>query len=371
MTQFFYIFIGKISALPSFFILSCTMKLKTFPADVELCSIGLHSFSYKKSELELEWARDLQNASQVIHDSINHLTKFELKNLYIKRFDEKHDSTAGKLEKQDIPDTISLYFEFRRFLLSVIFQSYLPAILMVLLAGFSMWIDAKSVPARVTLCVTTVLTIITIIASLKTTMPKVSYLTALDIYLWVSFVFVLSTVIEYTVLNTLMNKKLNKIQESIRKNCCDDHDDGPDNSVHKNNRAKFSQQTIRTEIESAARGEADYRIPKSIEKKIRHLSQQSQKKHLGDKDYDDHFSIDSAITIKYASGKNNKDMGQIQNQKIINFDDVTTKKRLIEELAMKQVENRNFRFVTKFPSSPYEDITTKVIKSSYGFDGVG
>ena len=219
-----------------------------------------------------------------------------------------------------------------------------------------------------------VLTIITIIASLKTSMPKVSYLTALDIYLWVSFVFVLSTVIEYTVLNTLMNKKLNKIQESIRKTCCDEHDEGPENSVQKNNREKFAQQMIRTEIESAARGEAEtFQYPKSIQNRIRHLKNhhQSQKKNLGDKDYDDHFSIDSAITIKYASGKNNKDMGQIQNQKIINFDDVTTKKRLIEELAMKQVENKNFRFVTKFPSSPYEDITTRVIKSSYGFDGVG
>ena len=90
---------------------------------------------------------------------------------------------------------------------------YLPAILMVLLAGFSMWIDAKSVPARITLCVTTVLTIITIIASLKSTMPKVSYLTALDIYLWICFIFVLSTVIEYTCLNTLMNKKLRKLQK--------------------------------------------------------------------------------------------------------------------------------------------------------------
>lgn len=44
--------------------LSCTMKLKTFPADVELCSIGVHSFSYNKNELRLVWADDLNNASQ-------------------------------------------------------------------------------------------------------------------------------------------------------------------------------------------------------------------------------------------------------------------------------------------------------------------
>lgn len=200
-------------------------------------------------------------ACYVIHDSINHLTKFELVNLYI-----------NVNETKDGQPLLSLYFEFRRFLLSVIFQSYLPAILMVLLAGFSMWIDAKSVPARVTLCVTTVLTIITIIASLKTTMPKVSYLTALDMYLWICFIFVLSTVIEYTVLNTVMNKKMRKLQESVKQKCCS-------NSVKERVKKKLNNNTFQ-EYEKSATAEMSYSVSPSLRKKLHRAVETNKIRHL-------------------------------------------------------------------------------------------
>ena len=42
-------------------------------------------------------------------------------------------------------------FELERYLLSVFFQSYFPGMIMVILGGLSMFLDAKSVPARVSM----------------------------------------------------------------------------------------------------------------------------------------------------------------------------------------------------------------------------
>ena len=51
------------------------------------------------------------------------------------------------------------------------------------------------------------MTISTIITGLKSSLPRVSYLTALDIYLWTCYFFVFSAVLEFCVLNFLMARK--------------------------------------------------------------------------------------------------------------------------------------------------------------------
>ena len=46
---------------------------------------------------------------------------------------------------------LAVSFELERYLLSVFFQSYFPGMIMVILGGLSMFLDAKSVPARVSM----------------------------------------------------------------------------------------------------------------------------------------------------------------------------------------------------------------------------
>ncbi|KAF0028554.1 hypothetical protein F2P81_019641 [Scophthalmus maximus] len=80
-------------------------------------------------------------------------------------------------------------------------QTYFPTMLMVVLSWVSFWIDRRAVPARVSLGITTVLTMSTIITGVSSSMPQVSYVKAVDIYLWTSFLFVFLSVIEYAVVN--------------------------------------------------------------------------------------------------------------------------------------------------------------------------
>ena len=110
------------------------------------------------------------------------------------------DCATGQLDC-DYKFFLILEFEFKRMFMTVFFTTYLPAIVMVILGGMATFMDPKSSPARVTLGITSVLTISTVIQGMKSMLPQVNYLTALDVYLWTSFFFVCVTLVEYIYLN--------------------------------------------------------------------------------------------------------------------------------------------------------------------------
>ena len=73
---------------------------------------------------------------------------------------------------------------------------YLPAFLVTIISFVPFWLDRDS-HARVALGVTTVLTMTTLITNTNAELPKISHLTALDVYLFTSFLLVFSSLIEY------------------------------------------------------------------------------------------------------------------------------------------------------------------------------
>ncbi|KAM8899013.1 gamma-aminobutyric acid receptor subunit rho-3a isoform 4-T5 [Spinachia spinachia] len=62
-------------------------------------------------------------------------------------------------------------------------------------------LDTQNCSLELESCITTVLTMSTIITGVSASMPQVSYVKAVDIYLWASFLFVFLSVIEYAAVN--------------------------------------------------------------------------------------------------------------------------------------------------------------------------
>ncbi|XP_076354673.1 glycine receptor subunit alpha-2-like isoform X2 [Tachypleus tridentatus] len=87
-------------------------------------------------------------------------------------------------------------------------QTYLPTFLVVLISWVSFWLSVDAVPARTTLGVTTLLTITTLAAGVRTQLPPVSYIKAIDVWIGVCSVMVFGALLEFTLVNYLSRSKL-------------------------------------------------------------------------------------------------------------------------------------------------------------------
>ncbi|KAI8495473.1 Gamma-aminobutyric acid receptor subunit beta-2 [Branchiostoma belcheri] len=96
---------------------------------------------------------------------------------------------------------LSLSFRLKRNIGYFMLQTYMPSVLIVILSWVSFWINPEATAARVALGITTVLTVTTINTSVRASLPKISYVKAIDLYLMGCFVFVFAALIEYAVVN--------------------------------------------------------------------------------------------------------------------------------------------------------------------------
>lgn len=85
-----------------------------------------------------------------------------------------------------------------------IFHTYIPTCLIVIMSWISFWIKPEAVPARVTLCVTSLLTLSTQHAQSQKSLPPVSYIKAIDYFMSACTLFVFASLMEYAVVNIFM-----------------------------------------------------------------------------------------------------------------------------------------------------------------------
>ncbi|XP_069462607.1 gamma-aminobutyric acid receptor subunit rho-2 [Ambystoma mexicanum] len=190
----------------------CNMDLSRFPLDTQTCSLELESYAYTDEDLMLYWKNG--------DESLSTDEKISLSQFLIQKFHTT--SRLAFYSSTGWYNRLYINFTLRRHIFFFLLQTYFPATLMVMLSWVSFWIDRRAVPARVSLGITTVLTMSTIITGVNASMPRVSYIKAVDIYLWVSFVFVFLSVLEYAAVNyltTVQEWKERKLREKYPCTC--------------------------------------------------------------------------------------------------------------------------------------------------------
>uniref|UniRef100_A0A673K382 Gamma-aminobutyric acid (GABA) A receptor, rho 3a n=1 Tax=Sinocyclocheilus rhinocerous TaxID=307959 RepID=A0A673K382_9TELE len=171
----------------------------------------LYSVRYQLVLHALEFANDLMLYWKNGNDSLR-TDEIALSQFFIEEFHPSFGlafySSTGWYNR------LYINFILRRHIFFFMLQTYFPTMLMVMLSWVSFWIDRRAVPARVSLGITTVLTMSTIITGVSASMPQVSYVKAVDIYLWASFLFVFLSVIEYAAVNYFTTvEEMKKLQK--------------------------------------------------------------------------------------------------------------------------------------------------------------
>ncbi|KAK3100691.1 hypothetical protein FSP39_023858 [Pinctada imbricata] len=85
-------------------------------------------------------------------------------------------------------------------------QMYIPSLLIVMLSWVSFWLNVNSVPGRVSLGVLSVLTISTQSSTVNASLPRVSYIKAIDIWMTTCLIFVFAALLEFSVANVISRR---------------------------------------------------------------------------------------------------------------------------------------------------------------------
>ncbi|XP_063989584.1 gamma-aminobutyric acid receptor subunit beta-like isoform X1 [Diachasmimorpha longicaudata] len=168
--------------------LACMMDLHYYPLDSQNCTVEIESYGYTVLDVVMYWketpVRGVEEAE---------LPQFTI--LGYETNDRKERLATGIYQR------LSLSFKLERNIGYFVFQTYLPSILIVMLSWVSFWINHEATSARVALGITTVLTMTTISTGVRSSLPRISYVKAIDIYLVMCFVFVFAALLEYAAVN--------------------------------------------------------------------------------------------------------------------------------------------------------------------------
>ncbi|KRZ11142.1 Glutamate-gated chloride channel [Trichinella zimbabwensis] len=165
-------------------VLSCPMSLEYYPLDRQTCLIDLAN-GYTTEDIKYEWKED--GPVQLKDGLKNSLPSFELQ-----------DVTTGFCTSK----TNTGAREFSYYLL----QLYIPSFMLVIVSWVSFWLEKESVAARVTLGITTLLTITTQASGINANLPPVSYTKAIDVWIEVCVAFIFCALLEFALVNYAARK---------------------------------------------------------------------------------------------------------------------------------------------------------------------
>ncbi|XP_077283054.1 glycine receptor subunit alpha-4-like isoform X2 [Arctopsyche grandis] len=173
-------------------IIKCDMDFVLYPLDVQNCAVDFSSYKYTMQDMTFRWKGDdpvsfpsdfsdgYRLPKYVVSFTIDH----ELHNIY---YGEGNHSTARLL--------ITMSRELRSYLL----ECYLPSTLFVVMSWGGFCVIPEIVPGRMVLLVTTLLSLVTMIDTVRNNSPKALELKCIEVWLISCTLFVFLALIEYFI----------------------------------------------------------------------------------------------------------------------------------------------------------------------------
>ncbi|KOX73989.1 Glycine receptor subunit alpha-3, partial [Melipona quadrifasciata] len=165
--------------------LSCAMNFLIYPHDTQ-------ELSHTTDEMIFQWDPDVP---LVVDENI------ELPQLQLVK---NYTADCTQVYSTGNFTCLEVIFVLKRRLGYYLFHTYVPTCLIVIMSWVSFWIKPEAAPARVTLGVTSLLTLSTQHAKSQASLPPVSYLKAVDAFMSVCTIFVFMALMEYCLVNIVL-----------------------------------------------------------------------------------------------------------------------------------------------------------------------
>ncbi|XP_031783046.1 GABA-gated ion channel GRD isoform X2 [Nasonia vitripennis] len=168
---------------------ACPMNLEDFPMDTQRCPLKFGSYGYTTRDVIYKWNSARQVA--IAHD------------MKLSQFDLVGNPTANATDStlSQKYSMLLVSFHLKRHMGNFLIQVYGPCVLLVVLSWVSFWLNREATADRVSLGITTVLTMTFLGLEARTDLPKVPYPTALDFFVFLSFGFIFATIIQFAVVH--------------------------------------------------------------------------------------------------------------------------------------------------------------------------
>ncbi|CAB3399733.1 unnamed protein product [Caenorhabditis bovis] len=178
---------------------SCNMDLWKYPLDSQECALRILSYAYPMSVLRLLWSEkpDVPAIDRNLDITMPDMSLKSIRTGYC-------NGTYATGEWS----CMTAIFYVEREMMHHVMQTYVPTALIVVISWFNFWLEIDSAPARVSLSITTLLTISTQANAVKLALPEVSYMKAIDVWMGSCMAFVFGVMIEFTICHYAKNLEL-------------------------------------------------------------------------------------------------------------------------------------------------------------------
>ncbi|VDL76262.1 unnamed protein product [Nippostrongylus brasiliensis] len=205
--------------------MSCMMDLKLFPIDHQECPLKIQSYAYIEQIVNLTW----HVAPPYFPVGSNE--EIKLNDMAITR--TRYEKCAGPypmFRGSAYWSCIRAFIVMKRLVLFHIIQTYIPTGMLVSISWMSFWLDPRASPARISLTITSLLTLTTMSNGARQDLPQVSYIKALDIWLTFSQALIFLVLLEYSFVSFYITRR---VFDCSHRSCCYQTQSNSSNNNHK------------------------------------------------------------------------------------------------------------------------------------------